>query len=347
KYVFGNTPVIGFAPVRNPNPDLKFERTSQFDVAADFGLLENRISGTLEYYVKNTSDLLLVVNVPQPAIQPTRLENVGRVRNNGLELSLDALPLSRPNLTWRAGLTFAMERNKVIDLGPYTFLTSGNVSGQGQSDQKSQRILPGERLGSFFGPRFVGIDAAGKQLFACSAGSLGCVNGVTTTPSAVDFAVLGNAYPDYTLGLTSTVSMGKFDFNILFRGMFGQEVFNNTALVYSTKSNALQQKNFLRDALADPTDIREPAIFSSRWVESGTFMRLQNVTVGYTFNLPGPPGAPRSARVYVSGDNLLLLTGYSGLDPEVHAEAGLASRGIDYLTYPRPRTFTAGMRLAF
>lgn len=347
KYVFGETPAIGFAPVRNPNPGLRFERTSQVNIALDYGLLNNRVSGSLEYYVKSTSDLLLQVSVPQPAPVSTRLENVGRIRNRGLELSLDALALSRPNLTWRAGLVFAMERNKVVDLGNYTFLTTGDVSGQGQSGQVAQRIIPGQPLGTFYGPRFVGIDAQGKQLFACSSGSTGCVNGQTTTASAIDYAVIGNAYPDFTLGLHSTVAWGKFDLNILIRGAFGQDVFNNTALVYSTKSNALQGKNFLRDALADPTDIREPAIFSSRWVEGASFMRLQNLTVGYSFNLPGPQGAPRSARIYVSGDNLLLLTGYSGLDPEVHVEAFQASRGIDYLSYPRPRTFTAGLRLAF
>jgi iron complex outermembrane receptor protein len=176
---------------------------------------------------------------------------------------------------------------------------------------------------------------------------VGCVNGQTTTPLSSDYAILGNAYPDFTLGLHSTVNWGKFDVNVQMRGAFGQDVFNNTALVYSTKSNALQGKNFLRDALTDPIDIREPAIYSSRWVESGSYMRLQNVTVGYTFNLPGPPGSPRTARIYASGDNLLLLTGYSGLDPEVHQEVGLASVGVDYLSYPRPRTLTAGVQLAF
>ncbi len=347
KYVFGDGVVIGFAPVRNPNPNLRFEKTSQVNVALDYGLLDNRVSGSLEYYVKRTSDLLLEVPVAQPALANTRLENVGKVRNRGLELSLDALAIARPNLTWRAGLVFAMERNKVVDLGNFTFLTTGRVSGQGQSNQVSQRIIPGQPLGTFFGPRFAGVNAQGKQLFACAPSSAGCVNGQTTTPLASDYAVIGNAYPDFTLGLHSTVTFGKFDVNVQMRGAFGQDVFNNTALVYSTKSNALQSKNFLRDALTDPIGIREPAIFSSRWVEAASYMRLQNVTVGYAFRLPGPPGAPRSARIYVSGDNLLLLTGYSGLDPEVHQQVGLASVGIDYLSYPRPRTLTAGVQLAF
>lgn len=347
KYVFADQPVIGFAPVRDPNPDLRFEKTAQFDVALDFGMWNNRVSGTVEYYIKSTSDLLLEVPVPQPAPVPTRLENVGKIRNHGLELSVDALAMSRPSMTWRAGLVFAMERNEVVNLGNNSFLTTGRVSGQGQSNQVSQRIIPGQSLGTFYGPRFVGVNAAGKQLFACQASSPGCTAGQTIAPTAADYEIIGNAYPDFSLGLNSNVTFGKWDISGQVRGVFGQDVFNNTALVYSTKSNALQGKNFLRDALADPTDIREPAIYSSRWVEGASFIRIQNITVGYSFTLPGPPGAPRSARAYISGDNLLLITGYSGLDPEVHQEVGLASVGIDYLSYPRPRTFTAGVQLAF
>ena len=195
------------------------------------------------------------------------------------------------------------------------------------------------------------MDTAGKQLFRCtSAGATDtlCVNGQTISPRSDDFGIIGNANPDFTVGLRSHLNWGRFDASMLVRADVGRDVFNNTALVYATRSNALQDKNFLESALDDPTGIREPAIFSSRWIEDGSFARLQNVTVGYTFNVSVFGGAqPRTARVYVSGDNLLLLTGYSGLDPEVHAESGLASRGIDYLAYPRARTFTAGARFAF
>jgi hypothetical protein len=124
-------------------------------------------------------------------------------------------------------------------------------------------------------------------------------------------------------------------------------VLNETALVYATKSNALQSKNFLKSALEDGVDIHEPQIYSSRWIEDGSFVRLQNITVGYTFDLPAFTGVARNTRVYLSGDNLLLITGYSGYDPEVHTQDGLVSRGIDYLHYPRPRTFTGGIRVAF
>lgn len=135
---------------------------------------------------------------------------------------------------------------------------------------------------------------------------------------------------------------------MLINRVAGQKVFNNTALVYSTKGNALQDKNFLASALTDPTGIHEPAIYSSRWIEDGSFTRLANITVGYTFNLPSFIGAARGSRVYISGDNLGLWTPYSGYDPEVHSQLpGIAPRGIDYLHYPRPRTWTGGLRVAF
>jgi len=354
RYPFGGVPVSGVIPTRDANPTLKWEQTAQFNVAVDYGLLNNRVSGSVEYYVKNTSDLLLQVSNAQPAFAEQRLANVGKVRNKGLEISVDALALSRPNFTWRAGLVFAAERNRVVDLGPYSSIASGTVSGQGQSNVDAQRILPGQPIGTFFGPRFLRVNAAGQQVFSCIAASAGCVNGETLSPTANDYTIIGNANPDFTLGLHSQVNWGKFDISFLIRAAVGQDVFNNTALVFGTKSDALQDKNFLVSALSDQTGIHEPAIYSSRWVEGASFVRLQNLTVEYRLDLPILSGSARSARLYVSGDNLLVLTGYSGLDPEVsnlasglNPSAGLQARSIDYLSYPRPRTITGGLRLTF
>jgi TonB-linked SusC/RagA family outer membrane protein len=345
-YPFGDKLVGGMFPNRNPNADLRWEETSQFNVALDFGVLDNRLSGTAEYYVKNTSDLLLEVPVVQPAVASKRLENVGSLRNQGVELSLDAVALSRPNLTWRSGLVFTSNRNEVVDLGGATFIPTGGVSGEGQSGQNSQRILPGYALGTFFGPRFLRVDEKGRQVFAkykTNEQGQQVQVGETFAPGADDYVVIGDANPDFTLGFRSDVSAGRFDFSFLVRSEVGRDVFNNTALVYGNKTTG--GRNFLRSALSRPDSIGEPAIFSSRWIEDGSFVRLQNVTLGYTFEVPGAQG--RNARLYVSGDNLLLLTGYSGYDPEVHTETGLASRGIDYLSYPRARTITTGIRLAF
>jgi iron complex outermembrane receptor protein len=206
--------------------------------------------------------------------------------------------------------------------------------------------LPGYPLGTFYGPKFIRVNTTGQQVFSCVASSTGCTGGETIAPTGADYMVIGNANPSFSYGITNQVNFGNFDLSALIRGDIGQDVFNNTALVYSTKGNALQSKNFLAAALTDPTGLREPAIYSSRWIENGSFTRLQNITVGY--RLPRRLLAQASeGRVYLSGDNLLILTGYNGYDPEVHVEAGLASRGIDYLTYPRARTFTGGVRLAF
>jgi iron complex outermembrane receptor protein len=347
-YPWGDTPQPGVIPTSNGNPNLKWEQTTQYNAALDFGLGGNRLAGTVEYYIKNTEGLLLNVQVPPPAFSSTSLVNVGKLSNKGLELSLDALAVSRPGLTWRAGLVFAAERNNVVKLAGT--LRSGQVSGQGQSDQWSQRIMQGAPLGTFYGPVFLGVDSLGDQVFQCSAATSGCVNGRTTGglgPDAADYRIIGNANPDFTLGLSNQINWNKFNISFLVRASVGQEVFNNTALVYSTKGNALQDKNFLRAALSDPTDLHAPAIYSSRWVESGSFVRLQNVTVEYALDLPLLMRSARSARVYLSADNLLLLSGYSGLDPEVYASAGLVSRGVDYLSYPRPRTVTGGIRLVF
>jgi iron complex outermembrane receptor protein len=347
RYVFGETPVTGVVPTRNGNPDLKWEQTSQFNIAAEFSLLNSRLSGSLEYYVKNTKDLLLTVAVPQPALVSDRLENIGKVRNRGIEGSLDWLALSRRELTWRAGVVFSRERNTVVNLGNAPFITTGGVSGQGQSGQNAERIIPGQPLGTFYGPEFVGVDANGKQLFNHYVN--GALTGQTTSPAASDFVILGNANPSFSVGFHSQVSYRRLDLSFLVRSEMGQKVFNNTALVYSTKGNVLQDKNFLTSALPenDATGIHEPAIYSSRWVEDGSYVRLQNLTLGYTLPVAFLMGGSRSTRMYLSGDNLFLITGYSGLDPEVHAESGLASRGIDYLAYPRPRTVTFGVNVAF
>jgi iron complex outermembrane receptor protein len=346
---FGNTAITAITQSQNPNPDLKWEETEQINFAIDYGFLNNRFAGTVEYYVKNTEDLLLEVDVPQPANVGTRLENIGRLRNKGLEISLDALAMARQNFTWQAGLVFAAEQNEVVDLAARSSgIITGGVSGQGQSNTFSQRILEGQPLGTFYGPVYLGVDAQGKQLFKCGTASTSCVSGQTTSPSADDYEVLGDANPDFTVGFTSRMNWRRFDASFLIRGEFGQEVFNNGGLVYSTKGNALQDKNFLRAALSDPIGIAEPAIYSSRWIEDGSFVRLQNITLGYTVDIPAFfGGSPRPVRVYVSGDNLFLLTDYTGYDPEVHTDAGIASRGIEYVTYPRARTFTAGFRVQF
>jgi iron complex outermembrane receptor protein len=278
----------------------------------------------------------------------TRIENVGSVRNRGMEATVEGRLWETQARSLTSGLVLSVERNEVLDLGGRSFIVAGAVSGQGQSGRNAQRLIPGQPLGTFWGPHFIGVDAQGRQTFTCVATSVGCTNGVTISPTADDEGIIGNANPNFSLGFHSNLTWNKFDASWNWRGEFGRDVFNNTALIYSTKGNAKQGRNFLATALADPTGIDEPSIYSSRWIENGRFVRLQNVTLGYTFTLAQLGGRP--TRVYVSGDNLLLFTPYSGYDPEVYSsqpDQEIATRGIDYLTYPRARTITTGVRLSF
>ena len=348
RYPFGSTITTGLVAGQVENPNLKWETSDQINVGLDFGLNDGRISGVLDFYTKKTRDLLLDVSVPQPAVVSTRVENIGSVRNRGVELALDAQLMSQATRMLTAGIVAAVERNEVLELGgDRTFLNTGDVSGQGQSGRVSQRIMVGEPLGTFWGPEFVGHNELGQQLFRCRTERAACVNGETTSPIGDDETIIGNANPDFSLGLRSNLTWGKIDASWLWRAEIGRDVFNNTALVYGTRTNVTSNRNFLESALDDETAVGEPAIYSSRWIENGSFLRLQNLTIGYTFDFPSSLRFGRSARVYLSGDNLLLLTGYEGYDPEVFVSSGLASRGIDYVSYPRARTFTAGTRIQF
>ena len=351
-YPFGGNVVTGLRAAQVGNKNLKWETAIQTNVGIDYGLWSDRLTGSLEFYNKETKDLLFEVPVPQPAVVNTRFENIGSLRNRGIEASIDGEMWrggGQKSLT--GGLIFTAERNKVVSLGDTSrkFINTAFVSGQGQSNEYAQRILPNQPLGTFFAPKFLFVNTSGQQVFQCtSTNNASCVNGQTTSPTDADRVVAGSANPDFTIGLHNNLSWGKVDASWLWRGEFGGKVFNNTALVYQTKSDAKQGRNFLRDALFMSDSISEPAKYSTRWIEDRTFVRLQNVTLGYTFDLPARLMSGRSARVYVAGDNLLLATKYKGLDPEVFStNGGIAVRGVDYLTYPRPRTFTVGAHFNF
>ena len=346
-YPIGNVLTTGLRAAQVGNPDLKWETAEQVNVGLDYGLLNDRFTGVIDFYQKTTRDLLLEVDVPQPAVVSTQLQNIGSLRNRGVEFTFNTPLIARGNRTLGVELIGSFERNKVLSLGDTgrKFINTGFVSGQGQSNQYSQRIMVGEPIGAFFAPVFLRVNASGQQVYKCLASSAGCTGGETTNPTDADRQVIGSANPDFSLGLSNNATWGSFDASWLWRGEFGGKVFNNTALVYQTKSNAKQGRNFLAAALSDPDDISEPAKYSDRWIEDRTFIRLQNVTLGYT--LPNSLTRGRDTRVYLGGDNLLLISGYSGYDPEVFVATGLASRGIDYLTYPRTRNITIGARTKF
>ncbi len=346
--VIGDLVRTGVSPTQLANPDLKWEETSQLNVGLDFGLWNDRLSGSVDWYNKKTTDLLLEFTVPQPAVVETRLDNVGEVTNRGLELALNTVNIASGGFFWRTNFNFATNKNEVVDLGDRDFIINGRVSGAGLSDTQAQIVLPGQPLGTFFGPRFLGYDAAGNEILSTDPGR----PERTTGPLKDGRQILGDAQPAYTFGISNSLNYKNFDFRVFVQGVQGFEILNNTRLEYQRASNVFNGINLIKDALADVAAGLDPEAtvhFSDRFLEDGSFIRLQNVTLGYSLPTSWLKNL-RSLRAYASADNLFILTDYKGYDPEVNNVAqfnGVFALGIDYANYPRARTFTFGFNVGF
>lgn len=350
--VFGaDNEVIGVAQTRTASPGLKWEETTEFNVGVDF--TAGRFSGTVDYYRSQTEDLLLNVRVVQPAPSNFVLDNVGAVSNTGVEASLEALVLDRQDMNLTVTANASSNRNEVDDLGGRGTIDHGTVGGRGQSGVTSQRLEAGHPIGSFYGPVFVRVNDNGEEVYRTADG------GTTTDAGVAADTHLGNPIPDVAYSLNLDFRYRNFDFSAFFRGEQGRELFNNTGLVYTSKSRLAQGINMLEPALDDGTTTNHTATYSSRWVQDASFFRLDKLSVGY--NLANAFGNAlynlRRARIFASADNLFVITPYSGYDPELNANTsgeGLGfrnlatpARGIDWTSYPRPRTFTLGIELGF
>lgn len=332
--VIGDQLLTGVAATQLANPDLKWEETSQLNLGIDFGLYRDRVSGSIDVYTKTTNDLLLEFDVPQPAVVTTRLDNVGTVENKGIEISLSTVNISTEDLFWRTSVNFATNKNEVTSLGPDEsyYIVTGDVGGAGLSGVKAQIVKVGEPLGAFFGFKFLGYDEDGQEILTTEGG-----------PLDDGRFILGSAQPDFTFGVSNVINYGNIDFSVFVQGVWGNEILNNTALEYQRPSNPLNNINLLEGAVEDVDDGLDPeaaVAYSDRFIEDGSFIRLQNATVGYSFTT----GSFKNVRVYLSADNLFVLTKYSGYDPEVSTFTGYAL-GVDYTNYPKTRTFTLGLSL--
>ncbi len=349
--VFGQQVQVGVAPDQFANPNLQWEETATFNAGIDFGLMDGRLTGSAEYYLKDTDNLLVDIPVPQPAVVGSRVENVGEMRNQGFEFALEALAVNQQDLSVTISANLATNTNEVIGLGGRDRIVYGNISGPGLSGVQSQIIMPGIPVASFYGPVFVEVNENGNQVFEDYQDTDGDgigdeVVGVTTSPSTEDRQIIGSPWPDLTYGLTSRIDYKEWDMSIFLRGVQGADIHNNTALTYAAKTQALTSNNFLEQALEDGTNIEESPIYSSRWIENGSFLRLDYVALGYTFTTL--PQIAR-ARVYLRANNLFVITPYDGFDPEIRTDnaGSLPAIGVDYLNYPKPRTFTFGVDLSF
>lgn len=333
-YIVGGQRITTVLPQQYANPDLKWEQTAQFDIGIDFSLFNSRLSGTVDYYDKKTDDLLLRIPVPSPTAISTQLANVGSVQNRGVEISITGKIIEKRDFSWVSNFNISFNKNKVLSLSNDQFASNkiqmAPLQGTVSLGKYAQLVIPGQPLGTFWGPKFTGIQD-GHETFA--------YDGRDT--------IIGCAQPKFIWGFTNTFNYKRWSLNFLFRGSVGNDVFNLTAANMAYLSN-LPGKNVLSSALTSGINRDAPKQYSSRWIEDGSFVRLDNLTLSYDLGLKKT--FISSARVFLTGQNLLLFAKYSGVDPEVNAEVsgtGTAPLGVDYLSYPRARTISAGVNVTF
>lgn len=334
-YIFGGEKNTVVLPQQYANPDLKWESTSQTDIGLDFGFLNNRIRGSIDWYYKKTKDLLLTVAVPSPSLITTQLANVGAVRNTGVEFELGFDIMHTKDFSWDATLNFASNKNKLTSLSNSKW--SGDdvlwapCNGAGLAGQYSQLIMVGEPLGTFYGKKFIGLDENGMEMYADDGKS----------------QIIGCAQPDFTYGITTNLRYKNWSLSLNFRGSQGNDVYNNTANNFMYL-NSLPGRNVLTAAVNSGISVNQAKTYSSQFIEDGSFFRLDNLTLGYDFKLPALKIT--NARAYFTAQNLFCITGYDGLDPEVNTDTqgrGGSILGVDYLSYPRSRTFIFGVNVTF
>ena len=341
-YTDGGAQKTAFRVSQNANPDLKWESTSMFNIGLDFSLFHGRFGGTIEYYAKKTKDMLYNYSVPTPTyVYNSIAANVGDMTNKGIELSLNWNVIKTRDFDWTTTLTLSHNENKVTKLSNDFYSTSAVYTGnpwiRGQSGQTSHIVEEGRSLGNFYNLKCLGLDADGHFIYEDVDG-----DGVI---SDNDRTYIGNALPKAEFGWTNNFSWKNWDFSFFIRGTLGNKILNNPLAAYGTPNYITGTNAMKNDNL---TKIAESAKVSSFWIENGSFARLDNMTLGYTFDVKKIDWLSK-ARLYVTAQNLFVITGYNGLDPEVNysSTSGL-SPGIESREYfPKSRSFTFGVNLTF
>ncbi|MFA5210397.1 MAG: SusC/RagA family TonB-linked outer membrane protein, partial [Proteiniphilum sp.] len=329
---------------QNANPDLKWEETAMFNIGVDFFMFNNRLNGTIEWYDKRTRDMLYTYRWPPPPyLHPDMMANVGDMRNTGIELALSFDAVRTRDFFWNSSVTLAHNKNEITSLSDDVYTTSrimvGDAWVRGGSGRTTHVVEEGYPVGQFYGPEFIRIDDEGKYLFRDKDGNE--VNGVT----AEDYTYIGSAQPDLTFGWSNRFNYKNWDFSFFLRGTLGNKVLNMGRMTYGHPGYLIGA-----NALNDPLiyDLKVVPEYSSLYVEDASHLRLDNTSLGYTFPTDGVSWLEQ-ARLYVTGQNLFVLTRYKGLDPEVdeNRNNGLAPGVEDREYYPKARTFSVGVTLTF
>lgn len=339
---------------QNGNKDLKWETTKMFNVGVDFAFLDSRLSGSIEFYSKKTSDLIWSYDV-STNIYPVGYmnANVGDITNTGVELTINAVPVKTKDFTWQTTVNLAHNKNKVKKLSNKKFSVDykdwgdpniGGISSNGEVE----RIKEGESLGTFWTYEWAGYNDHGQSTYYVHDATTGKRTGeVTTTPEKKDKTKVGCALPKVTYGWNNTLTYKKWALTAFFQGNIGNKIMNATRAHYSNKALLSAGKNVLADALKDKYFTSDNTYYypSDRYLENGSFFRLSTLSLAYTFD--NLDGWLKSVQVYGTAKNVFTITGYKGLDPDINLgglEPGLDKRET---FYPHTRSFILGVKVNF
>jgi len=364
-YTFGRSLVTGFFPNKIPNPDLRWEKTSQFNLGLDFSFWDNRFRVTSDFYSKKTTDLIYSVAVPYVSGFSSSLQNIGSMQNQGLELAIGADIISNNDLNWTSNFNISFNRNKVLELGGEQYKDVGGGDGHLKTGSV-HRLIVGEPIGLFYGYVFDGIfqdqnelDAGPKSPTNWIGGrryaDLGGPNGEPDgqVNATHDRTIIGDPNPDFFGGFNNTLTYKGFEMNMFLQYSYGNDIFNYNAMelelpsggqnVYADLVNRWTPQNPSNKYPVATTN--RSAVFSDAYIEDGSYLKLKTLTLGYNFpnlNMTSLSGL----KLYVTAQNLLTFTEYTGYDPEVsYRGATNLELGEDFGGYPQARTFMLGVKL--
>mgnify|MGYP001095615141 CR=1 FL=1 len=334
----------GLISVSFPRTDLKWETTLNLNFGIDFGLNNDRFNGSLDFYRRDTRDLLFSLPPAFPSTQAFQFRNIdANLINQGVELALNYDWVTSNDFNFSTSFNVAYNENEIQNFaGAVNF---AEINGPGLSGAFAQRFEEGRSMYSYYMAIFEGFDSSGNPIYADIDG-----NGVGD-PDADKTFVGEDGLPDVTTGLALNANYKNWDLSAFFTGQFGFSVYNNTENAFFVKGSLNNARNVTQEVFNSNEDPGSSIAVSTRFLERGDFVRFQNFTLGYNFNLE-EDSFFKSLRLSVTGQNLFLITDYSGLDPEVTVQtgnlgSGIPGRSIDWAAFPNPRTFTFGLNARF
>ena len=334
----------GLTIVATDVPSLKWEPTLEYNVGLDFGFGNDRLSGSIDVYKRETTDVLLRTPPAAPAVDPFQFGNVdAKIVNQGIEFALAYDWIQKDDVSFSTSFNIAYNENEVQDFAG--LIDTGAINGQGLSGAFAQRFAAGYSLFSYYMAEYTGLDGAGQPTFKDQ-------NGDGNGDVFQDKVFVGeDALPDITTGLSLNLNVKNWDLSAYFTGQFGFSVYNNTANGLFTSGSITNARNVTNELANSAEAAGTSADVSTRYLEKGDFVRFQNATLGYNVPLSGE-GAFKTLRLSLTGQNLFLITDYSGLDPEISVAtgdlgSGVPTRGIDWSAFPNPRTITFGINASF